>query len=189
MSNEVNTFYVRQAELKQFLLEQKNLSMAQDVEQMLQKNLPLAAASYFEHLVCGILRKYIDRKSHSSPELKAFFEIKAISRQYHTLFDWDKSNVNKFLSHFGENFKSEASREIGADPELTKSAQAFIEIGSIRNRIVHQNYAAFVVDKSSEEVFALFQLAERFVVYIESKLLPPAEAVNQFAVLGGSGLD
>jgi hypothetical protein len=175
MSNDVNTFYGRQAELKDFLLEQKNLSMAQDVEQMLQKNLPLAAASYFEYVVCGILRRYIDRKSNSSPELKAFFEIKAINRQYHTLFDWDKSNVNKFLSHFGDEFKAEASREIGGDAELTKAAQAFIEIGNIRNRIVHQNYAAFVGDKSSEEVFGLFQSAERFVAFIESKLLPAVD--------------
>jgi hypothetical protein len=176
MSNEVNFFYARQAELKTFLLEQQSLSMAQDVEHMLQKNLPLAAASYFEHIICSLLLRYVDRKSNSSPELRAFFEIKAIKRQYHTLFDWEKSNVNKFLSHFGENFKIETSREIDGSAELTRAAQAFIELGSIRNRIVHQNYAAFIGNKSSEEVFVLFQRAEEFIAFIESKLLPPGVA-------------
>jgi len=175
MSNEVDAFYARQDELKIFLLEQQNLSMAQDVEQMLQKNLPLAAASYFEHSICSLLRSYIDKKTNSSPELKSFFEIKAISRQYHTLFEWEKNNINKFLSHFGEVFKSEVSREIAEDASLSAAAQAFVEIGRIRNRIVHQNYAAFVVDKSSEEIFALFRSAECLVRYLELKLLPAVE--------------
>lgn len=170
MSNDVSAFYARQAELKEFLLEKHSLSMAQDVEQLLQKNLPLAAASYFEHVVCGLLRKYVDQKSNSSPELKAFFEIKAIARQYHTLFDWDKNNVNKFLSHFGEDFKSSVSREINEDTSLTKAAQDFVEIGRSRNQIVHQNYAAFMGDKSSEEVFNLFKSAERFIEFLEARL-------------------
>jgi len=80
------------------------------------------------------------------------------------------------LSLPGENFKIETSREIDGSAELTRAAQAFIELGSIRNRIVHQNYAAFIGNKSSEEVFVLFQRAEEFIAFIESKLLPPGVA-------------
>lgn len=43
---EVKTFYERQSGLIQHLLGAKELSFAQDAEQMLQKNLPLAAASF-----------------------------------------------------------------------------------------------------------------------------------------------
>lgn len=170
MSNEVSIFYERQSKLVDHLLSVKELTLAQDAEQMLQKNLPLAAASYFEHHVTCALQDFVKMKSNGSPELQSFFEQKAIKRQYHTLFDWEKSNVNKFLSHFGESFKAAVSAEISADPDLNKAARDFLELGNMRNCIVHQNYATYLTDKSASEIFALFESAERFVVYIKAKL-------------------
>jgi len=91
--------------------------------------------------------------------------------QYHSLFEWEQSNgVNKFLSLFGPAFKAAVAAEIAADPGLTRSAKDFIEIGNLRNKIVHQNYATFVVDKSAAEIFKLFEGAVQFVGFLTGKL-------------------
>ena len=170
MTNEVVTFYNRQAELIAHLQSSREVTLALDAEQMLQKNLPLAAASYFEHHVSNLLRDFIRMKSGSSEEVLAFFEMKAISRQYHSLFDWDKPNANKFFSHFGQNFKSRISAEIESSADLKSATRDFLELGNIRNKIVHQNYSTFVVEKSAAEIFALFQSAERFVDFLRTQL-------------------
>lgn len=168
---EVKTFYERQAGLIQHLLEAKELSLAQDAEQMLQKNLPLAAASFLEERVCGLLMAFVDARTGNCVELRSLVEIKAVKRQYHSLFEWEKSSgVNKFLSLFGPDFKAAAVAEIGADPGLARSAKDFIEIGNLRNKIVHQNYATFVVDKSAAEIFKLFEGAVQFVGFLAGKL-------------------
>lgn len=167
MSTEVTTFYQRQSELIKHLLMVKELTLAQDAEQMLQKNLPLAAASYFEHQVTNILQNFVNAKSNNCSELASLFDQKVIKRQYHTLFDWEKSNVNKFLSLFGETFKVARAAEITENPILTQAAKDFLIIGNMRNCIVHQNYAAYVTDKSSEEIFNLFLSAEKFVVHLK----------------------
>ena len=170
MDNVVNTFYQRQAELIAHLLNAKELSLAQDAEEMLQKNLPLAAASFFEHQICHLLRVFVAKKTHSCEELISFFEQKAINRQYHALFEWERPNANKFFAHFGEDFKQLASKAVAGDTELTRAMKDFLELGNIRNQIVHKNYADFRADKSSTEVYRMFVSACDFVRFLESEL-------------------
>jgi hypothetical protein len=168
---EVKTLYERQSELIQHLLKAKELSFAQDTEQMLQKNLPLAAASFLEERVCALLLDFVDTRTGGCIELRNLVEIKAIKRQYHSLFEWDQPNgFNKFFSLFGHEFKSALSAEIARDPNLERAAKDFIEIGSLRNKIVHQNYASFVVEKSAAEIFRSFEGAIRFVGFLAGKL-------------------
>jgi len=168
---EVKTFYERQSGLIEHLLEAKELSLAQDAEQMLQKNLPLAAASFLEERVCGLLLAFVDARTGNCIELRSLVEVKAVKRQYHSLFEWEKPNgVNKFLSLFGPAFKAAVAAEIAADADLTRSAKDFIEIGALRNKIVHQNYATFAVDKSAAEIFKLFEGAVNFVAFLAARL-------------------
>lgn len=47
--------------------------------------------------------------------------------------------------------------------ERTTLVQAFLEIGRERNRIVHQDYGAISLEKTAEEIYALYQKAEQFV--------------------------
>lgn len=170
MKNEVTIFYERQSELISYLLEAKELSLHQDAEQMLQKNLPLAAASYFEQHVCKILRDFVDTKSGTCIELISLIELTAIKRQYHTMFEWEGKNVNKFLALFGAEFKRKIVAEIAADANLTNASKDFLEIGYLRNCVVHQNYSTYLIEKSAREIFELFQNATVFVTYLAKKL-------------------
>jgi hypothetical protein len=46
---------------------------------------------------------------------------------------------------------------------LKSSVEAFLELGFLRNCLVHQNFAGYVFEKTNEEVYALYQRASVFV--------------------------
>lgn len=46
---------------------------------------------------------------------------------------------------------------------LRSAIQAFLELGGERNRLVHQDYATFPLEKTLEEIYALYQSALTFV--------------------------
>ena len=49
------------------------------------------------------------------------------------------------------------------DKYLEDSVKAFLEIGNLRNQMVHGNYADFQLNKTVEEVYKLYQDATNFV--------------------------
>lgn len=171
MTDIVIDFYQRQTELLEFLIKSNEVSMAQDFQLMLKKNLPLAAASYFESEISKILLNFIRKATNGCNLTMCFLEKKAIKRQYHTLFDWDKRNINTFLAFFGEDFKTEVSEEIRLDRTLDQAAKDFLTLGYIRNCIVHQNYAAYDSDVTSDDIYQKFLSAKKLVAYIEGKLM------------------
>jgi len=102
--------------------------------------------------------------------ITSFLKKKGIDRQYHTYFKWDERNPNPFFSLFGEEFKQDVKKIIKSDSELDDSINAFLELGDLRNNLVHQNFASFPVDKTAEEIYALYKKALKFIEFISSKL-------------------
>lgn len=49
------------------------------------------------------------------------------------------------------------------DESLKESLDAFLEIGRLRNELVHQDYANYVLLKTSTEIFKLYKTAIRFI--------------------------
>ena len=49
------------------------------------------------------------------------------------------------------------------DRALDESIKAFLELGKFRNAMVHGNYADFLLNKTVDEVFELYQKANIFV--------------------------
>ncbi|MFD8673781.1 HEPN domain-containing protein [Streptomyces seoulensis] len=128
----------------------------------LPKVLLLAAASEFESRVCTTIREYVQANSNDLKILE-LVEQKAIKRQYHTLFDWDKRNAAKFWSLFGADFKRQMGDICRRRPRFERSISAFLELGALRNQLVHNNYATFSLEKTLTEVFDLYREAEGFV--------------------------
>ncbi len=56
--------------------------------------------------------------------------------------------------------------------DLSEAVAAFLELGDLRNLLVHENFAAYLLEKTSEEIYKLYRQALRFVGYIEGKLNP-----------------
>ena len=135
-----------------------------------RKSLLLAAASYFERRMTETVLSFVEDATNGNVRVTALVRSKAVSRQYHTWFEWDTNNANKFFALFGNDFRDSMKRRIRDDDELDDSVRAFLEIGRERNRLVHQDFGAFTLEKTTEEIHALYRRAMRFVEAVPGAL-------------------
>lgn len=159
-------------EIMQYLEVNNQISFKVVADIHLKKVLLLSAASYFEDKVKEIILNFVEKNSNESNRsiIKHFVKNKALERQYHTFFSWDAKNANTFFSLFGQDFKKEADDDVKASLELKKSIQDFLELGNLRNELVHENFAIYPVEKTAEEIYQLYRSANQFVEYLSSKL-------------------
>lgn len=135
-----------------------------------RKALVLAAASYFEHRVSTCVLDFVHEKTNGNGLVVGFVKNKAISRQYHTWFKWDESNASQFFGLFGSQFKQMMAARINASEDLRASIQAFLEVGNERNKLVHQDFATFSLEKTLAEIYALYRQSLLFVNGLDTHL-------------------
>lgn len=166
----VDRLYSEFQDLISYLDKGSEISLRSIADENFKKALLLAAASYFEHRITDNLLAFVSEASSKSPRVVEFVKKKAISRQYHTFFDWDSGNANQFFGLFGENFKTFMKKEVERSKELGEAVKAFLEIGRERNRLVHQDFGTFVLEKTAEEIYNLYRAALHFVETMPGKL-------------------
>jgi len=135
-----------------------------------RKALLLAAASHFESRICHLLVDFVRERSGNSTLVESFVKNRAISRQYHTLFNWNENNANHFFGFFGTSFKTAMSQRIRDSEQLGEAIKAFMAIGSERNRLVHLDYACFPLEKTLDEIYSLFQKGLFFLDHLPKAL-------------------
>jgi hypothetical protein len=128
-----------------------------------RKALLMAAASHFENQICACVIDFVREKAVGAILVENFVKNKAVSRQYHTWFKWDENNANQFFGFFGSEFRTMMVAEIKESDALKNSVKAFLEVGNERNKLVHQDYATFALEKTLDEIYALYQQACYFV--------------------------
>lgn len=128
-----------------------------------RKALVLASASYFEHRVSTCVLDFVNECTKGSDLVVSFVKNKAVSRQYHTWFKWDESNANQFFGLFGSSFKQAMTERVKASEDLRESIRAFLEVGNERNKLVHQDFASFALEKTLDEIYALYRQSLLFV--------------------------
>lgn len=52
---------------------------------------------------------------------------------------------------------------IAKESDLVDAIRSFLELGSLRNQLVHRDFANFPLDKTGQEIFELYKRAVRFV--------------------------
>lgn len=166
---EIDRMYTEATALIQLLEKASELSLQISVADNLRKALLLASASYFEFRVCDCVLEFVRDRAHRSVLVENFVRNKAIARQYHTWFDWEGNNANRFFALFGDGFRTTMTTRVKDSAEMRSSIAAFLDLGSERNRLVHQNYATFSMDKTLEEIYGLYK---RALVFVEA--LPDA---------------
>lgn len=159
----IDVLFEENRELTEYLAAEKQISFQTHADEKFRKVLILSAASFFEKQVVESIEGAAIQAAPGAAYLVEFIKKKALSRQYHSLFDWDVPNANKFFSLFGDEFKVSMKARIKQEPELDDSIRAFLELGALRNKLVHLNFAAFPLDKTAEEIYALFKRARLFV--------------------------
>ncbi|WP_051190516.1 HEPN domain-containing protein [Kaistella palustris] len=107
--------------------------------------------------------KYFDSKNSESICIKEFLVNEGLKRQYHTLIDWESKNANPFFALFGQEFKKFMNVKVSEDGNLKESIISFIELGNERNRLVHQNFGSYSIEKTLEEILNSYQKSLLFV--------------------------
>ena len=149
-------------------LDQAEVSLQVTAQEAFRKYLLVTAASYFEREIKDQIIRIVEKSSSGDETIVAFVRNKAIERQYHTYFQWERRNANSFFGLFGERFKSYMSNRVQADHAYEKAVQAFLELGRERDRLVHQDFGTFPLEKTSEEIFGLYREACLFVNSLET---------------------
>jgi hypothetical protein len=166
----VDTIYGEFRDAVEVLQKAGQISLQIMLESNLRKTLLLSAASYFEVQLTREVQSFTDEVASGNDLIRSLVQQKAISRQYHAWFDWDKSNANKFFGLFGATFKDHMIAVLKKSPENAESIKAFLTIGNERNLLVHSDYASYYIDRTPDEIYALYQSANRFVVSIGNEL-------------------
>jgi hypothetical protein len=175
----VDRMHADVSELVKYLDAQQQASFRSLVDETFRKALLLAAASFFEKSICEHILTCVKRVSNEHALTVEFVKNKAISRQYHTFFSWDGNNANAFFGLFGEDFKKHMIRVVRENGAMAAAVKAFLELGRERNRLVHMDFGTFSLEKTSEEIFELYQSAREFCERVARELddwNPPSEA-------------
>lgn len=131
----------------------------------------MASASYFETEIVSRIEEFYNEKSNGDNTIVSFVRNKAIKRQYHTYFNWDKTNgYNQFFGLLGQDFQIFIKEEMKKNDRLSKSLDSFISIGNERNLLAHLNYASYDVTKTIDEIYNLFKSASYFVNNLKTLL-------------------
>lgn len=159
------------------------VSLRVTADDYFRKVLLLSAASYFEHKVSETLLEFVFERTRGDGAILALVRSKAIERQYHTFFDWKSNNANTFFSLFGPHFKDYMKTQVEKDDGLRDAIRAFLEIGRLRNELVHLNFASFPLEKTVEEIYDLYKIANRFVVCLPDRLRDPIDGAQSSKVV------
>lgn len=171
--NIIDTLYADISALLRQLQEKGEVSLQSFADSNLRKVLVLSAASWFEVRICEAVRQFAAVHSNGHPGIEGIIKRKAIDRQYHMYFDWNNRKPGPFYALFGEDCGEQLKTLINGDTKLKGSLSAFLELGDLRNELVHENFGAFSFEKTADEVYRLYQCSEEFVLFVERQLKDP----------------
>jgi len=172
MSTIIDQQYENGNALVDYLKDQQQLTFFNEAENNFRKTILLSAASFFEKEISETVMEFAKSHSNNNELIISIIKQKAISRQYHTYFNWENSkNANSFFSLFGEDFKNKMIKKVKDDSKLENSIKSFLEIGQERNKMVHQNFAEIVIDKTAKEIYKLYQDSLYFIEIIKTELI------------------
>ncbi|KNB61202.1 HEPN domain-containing protein [Chryseobacterium sp. Hurlbut01] len=161
--------------LVDYLKSQQQITFFNEAENSFRKTILLSSASYFEKEISDTVIEFAKSHTNNNELVIAIIKQKAVSRQYHTYFNWESANANAFFGLFGDEFKTRMSRKVKEDENLDKAVKAFLEIGRERNKMVHQNFAEVVIDKTAEEIYKLYQNSLYFIETVKTELIKREE--------------
>ncbi len=167
---EIDRLQAEFSECLKFLENEGEISLKSMADDNFRKALLLSSASFFEYKITGIVIDFITESSSSNALVISFVKNRAVNRQYHKWFSWNDKNANSFFALFGSDFKSYMVSKVKEDSELKEAIVAFLELGNERNRLVHQNYATFTLEKNSEEIYNQYKKALYFLNFFSTSL-------------------
>ncbi|WP_394521534.1 hypothetical protein C1N60_06310 [Pantoea sp. SGAir0184] len=160
----VDTLHAEFSTLIGFLNESNEISFQNLVNDNFRKSLLLSSASYFETVLSECVYQFVVDCTYEKHVIAFMIRRNVIERKYHTWFNWGKANnANSFFALFGDEFSTYAQKFVKENEYISDSIRAFLDIGTNRNRLVHQNFASFSLDQTAEEIYDNYKSAKHFV--------------------------
>lgn len=167
----IDKLYSETKAILDFFVENNELSFRSDIDNMFKRYLLLASGGYFEEYITNIIVDFVSQNTNGNKLVIEFVKNKGVERQYHTYFDWESNNANKFFGLFGGEFSKKVVNEIKDKEDLKVAIKDFIQIGAARNLLAHTNVTSANLDKTTEETYAQYKSAEKFVHFFKEQLL------------------
>ncbi len=168
-SSPVDLLHQEIADLLAVLDESGKVSLRIVADENLRKSMLLAAASYFEHRITESVLQFVRDSTNQNLLVGELVRNKAVKRQYHTWFQWERQNANSFFGLFGSDFRDFMGQKV-KDEKLEDAVRAFLELARERNRLVHENYGAFPLEKTAREIHELYCRARIFIEIVPQAL-------------------
>lgn len=169
--NSIDNSYEDYCSIYEYLMSSNRISDASSYQSCFAKFLIVSIAGFFEKEIVNILQEYA--KKISNLYLSTFIYKQALNLKYHTLFAWGdqnpKRNVDRFLGLFGDEFKGRAKEKIRLY-NLEENMNDFIEIGNLRNTLVHEGLSSYNLSKTPEEVMDLYKKSLIFINFLRKDL-------------------
>jgi hypothetical protein len=177
----VDAFVDDNQQLLESLKEKGEISLLIFAENVFRKYLLLTAASYFEDLVKQTVLDVVRGEAGEASPLVTLVQKKVIEREYHKLFDWNANNANMFFGLWGEEFREKMKKHPMMDQGLNEGIRAFIDLGRLRNQLVHGNFAVFEIEKTPSEIYDAYRKAMTFLCELPIALREHAAACREAA--------
>jgi hypothetical protein len=142
------------------------VSEAISVSESARKTLAIAAASAFEKDVTEMLYEFSDAVTFGNPYCRSLISERIVSRQYHALFQWDGQSAAGFFANFGPEARKFYDAKVRNDATLAQSVRDFLDLGRLRNEIVHRDYITYSFDKTLDDVINQYRSARLFVSFL-----------------------
>ena len=154
--------------LVEYLQANNRLQMLSRVEESFSKTLLIAVASYFEVQLTAIILDLYREMTEGSEALIEFVRKQGIGRRFAQLFQWETNgrpgrNANSFYRLFGPEFANYMKDRVTEDRQLDAGVKAFLEIGNLRNEMVHGDFADFQLNKNVDDIYELYISAILFL--------------------------
>lgn len=148
----------------------RSLSGLSALNRTYHKVILVAAASSLESQVKRIVESIF--REHGRDELGNFIAKRVMARGYHQLFDWPNGTAKGFFSSFGTECADTFNALKKSDTEFAKQHSSFMRLGSLRNLLVHEDFATYALAETPEDLIALYRDAVLFPDRFEAIILP-----------------
>lgn len=147
------------------------ISDAAFANDLARKALAVAAASAFESDITALLESFADQVTSGNDYCSSLIRTRIVARQYHQLFDWKTTSAGGFFANFGKEARKFYDDSVRADALLGQAVRDFLDLGNLRNEIVHIDFSTYAMNKTIQDIITQYRSARRFLNFLEKFLL------------------
>lgn len=137
------------------------VSLLIDYRQEYTKVFVIFCANSFEKIITSYLPQLL--RIENCPVKNKFFNTMFFDRKYHTLFDWNGNNANSFIGLFSTEVKTKLSNLRDTNSEFKECEKAFLNLGRLRNMIVHNGIINYSFQNKIDDVYHMFEQSLEFI--------------------------